>query len=276
MDELPVELVHEVAFHFVESPVDVLSLALASKGMYEKILGKIGEENEYDVDQWRAMGGISLCLQNKWKRAAQLAVVRGYGDVNQEYVVDGPDGWKAKVTTPLCGLAEEGWEEMVDLLLADPSVDPSWGGNQEALPWACHFGHIAVVYTLLEDVRVDPSGENSQALRWAAECGHVDVVQALLDDGRSDPSADDSQALRWAAEAGHIEVVELLLRDWRVDPGARCSDALRWASKRGHAEVVEVLLRDGRVNCHANDSQALAWAQKEGHDDVVELLLRHT
>ena len=102
--------------------------------------------------------------------------------------------------------------ELVDLLLLDESVDPSFNNNS-AIRYASNYGYIAVVDRLLQEKkRVDPSADNNYAICWASNNGHIAVVDRLLQDvrGRVDPSAGDNSAIRLASYNGHIAVVDRL------------------------------------------------------------------
>ena len=61
---------------------------------------------------------------------------------------------------------------------------------------------------------MDPAARDNEALRWACCYGHPDVVKRLLALPRErgvDPAAADNAATRWARANGHTEVVKLLL-----------------------------------------------------------------
>src|SRR3972149_5184807 len=70
-------------------------------------------------------------------------------------------------------------------------------------------GDSEVVELLLADPRVDPSVNNNFAIRMASEYGRNKVVALLLVNSRVDPSANDNYAIRRASEYGHNKVVEL-------------------------------------------------------------------
>ena len=81
--------------------------------------------------------------------------------------------------------SEHGQLENVNLLLADPRVDPGHNGNKPIYE-ASLGGNVNVVKCLLQDVRVDPGGEN-QAIEVAAFNGHAEVVRVLLADPHVNP-----------------------------------------------------------------------------------------
>jgi ankyrin repeat protein len=104
------------------------------------------------------------------------------------------------------------------------------------------FGYVNVVWSLLEDPRVDPTARNNEAIRMASENGHIEVVELLLENNRVDPTT----AIFNASKNGHIDVIQLLLENG-VNPANDNNKAIRWASENGHVDVVELLLQDRRV-----------------------------
>ena len=212
LEELPIEIVQRVVFESGLGCEDVMGVALTSKRMYGKILGRMGEENEYDVDQWKATTGVVFCGRRKWWRSARMAVERGYGDPGEEWSVFNHVTSKTTVLEEAAGAGEV---EVVASLLADARVDPSVRGHR-ALRIAAERGREEVVRVLMACPEVDPSGGNNHAIAQAARMGHVEVVRLLLADARVDPSENESAPLRWASRYGHEDVVQLLL-EW-VEP----------------------------------------------------------
>jgi hypothetical protein len=101
-----------------------------------------------------------------------------------------------------------------------------------ALKEASRYGeHQQLIELLLTDPRVDPSYEENSAIKRASAHGEWQLVQVLLSDSRVDPSTEDNYPIRRASENGKLEVVELLLSDPRVDPSACENEAIRNATK---------------------------------------------
>ena len=48
MNSLSIEVLHYLVFNHLHDPLDIYSLAMASKSMYRKIQGEIWIENEYE------------------------------------------------------------------------------------------------------------------------------------------------------------------------------------------------------------------------------------
>ncbi|KAJ3132833.1 hypothetical protein HK100_004928 [Physocladia obscura] len=173
----------------------------------------------------------------------------------------------------LIGIASKyGRDELVAILLADPSVDPASERNY-AIKWAAREGHANAVRLLLADDRVNPSADLNYAIKWASREGHTEVVEILLADERVNPAGDFNYAVKWASRQGRSEIVQLLLAVSHVNPGAGENFAIKWASRQGHAEVVKLLLADRRVNPAADDNFAIKWASRGGQLEVVKFLM---
>lgn len=141
---------------------------------------------------------------------------------------------------------------LVDLLLANPKVDPNhfaWHSN--CLTDAALRGHAAVVRRLLADPRVDPRALGGSAFAAAVMKGHIAVVDAMLADPRTDPMESRSSSfspLVLACRAGMHALVNRLLQDRRVDPSADNQAAVRAAAEQGDLVALELLLSDARVD----------------------------
>ena len=291
-------------------PSSVLNLALTSKHMYGLLLGRLGEENTFDRNQHRALGGVELCVDRRWWRAALLAIRRGYGDVvSSTITMYGAQRWTCYSYLAVATMAGE--EEVVDALLEVEGVEPSmrdlacaivygrprivekmlqrmdldlvvWEEGEEEMYWegvvsgVCHRGHADVVTVLVEHGVLDRLDPEATADGFQAACGKgwVEIVRLFLTLPSVDPGMDDGAALVDAALNGHIEVVELLLGDPRVDPACASNMPIRYASHGGHADIVRLLLGHPSVDPSAQDNEALLAAVESGRLRVVELLLK--
>lgn len=168
---------------------------------------------------------------------------------------------------------QDGYTEVVRLLLKDPRVDPSAQDNY-AIQAASDSGYTEIVELLLKDPRVDPSSGNNYAVLFASELGYTEIVRLLLQDPRVDPSVDNNSAIGLASLNGHVEVVKLLLQDRRVDPSADNNYAVIIACKQGHEVVVKVLLEDDRVDASDRDNMALNTAFRDKRIDIIKILLK--
>ena len=184
--------------------------------------------------------------------------------------------------TPLSYAAEEGCQEVVQLLLAK-GADPDSQDDSDRTPlsYAAESGSNVIVKLLLDTGCVNPESKDDNGgtpLFWAAMGGHTTVVRLLLATGSVDPDSKDP-ATMIAAANGHDMTVALLLesggdpayqdpQDWRTP--------LWWASRNGHTDVVRLLLQDRRVNPNAENKSGcppLRLAVMNGFPEVVALLL---
>lgn len=143
---------------------------------------------------------------------------------------------------------------LVELLLADPRVDPSFRNNC-ALVNAALTGHYSIVKSLLACPGVNPGAGHNQAIRAAALNGNVAIVRTLLADHRVDPSVNNNEAIRVAAYKGNAEAVAALMSDPRVDPSDGYNDAMEQAIQGRHRRVIGLLATDPRVDT----SKVPAW-----------------
>ena len=168
--------------------------------------------------------------------------------------------------------AKYGSGAVMELLIKEYGVDPSFGGNRY-LKIASKHGRIDIVNQLLLDLRVQSAGGFQSAYGLSAEEGHMEVARRLLDED-FDPSIYNNEFMRDACRSGHLILVDKLLEDPRVDPSARNNHALHLACENGHLNVVDRLLRDPRVDPGADDSICMYIAAKFGSIGVVERLLQ--
>lgn len=99
--------------------------------------------------------------------------------------------------------------KIIQILLKDPSVDPSFNRNA-AIRRAIMKENTEVVSALLADPRVDPSDMNHTAFIEAAIRGYVEITRLLLAHPKVNPSFCDNYALKEARRRGHLEIVRLL------------------------------------------------------------------
>ena len=274
ISDLPIEVTQYLVYESgVLGPTDVLAFALTNKDMYRKVFGVLGEENAFDKDQHRAVGGVAFCMRNKWWNAAVLAIKRGYGDVEEMY------GEEVRVyggrfrPTPFLAACQEGKVKVVKALL-QRGVEPTPGGLLLACGDVAQNSCIEIVRLLLKDRRANPALSDDFVFRAAARHRHTEIVRLLLQDDRVNPAANDDQAIGVAAQNGHTEIVRLLLQDDRVNPAANDDQAIGVAAKNGHTEIVRLLLQDGRANPGARDNAFFGAAAKNGHTEIIRLLLQ--
>jgi len=200
---LPIELMQMIVFFFLDHPKDVISLALCSKSVYGKLFGSVGDENEHDVDQHRAMTGVLHCLRMKWERASELALKRGFGDPTENNNMS------------FIFAARNGFSSVVGMLLKDKRCNPRIGWNAPLL--ACSdTGNRECVQLLLEDVRVNPMDGNYKSIQIALEKGHHDIAMDLFMDSRFDQTMFGNDHLKLVIQYGHVEIMRMLVSNENV------------------------------------------------------------
>ena len=165
--------------------------------------------------------------------------------------------------------------ETANVTLQRPEFEPGFvaSDGQTSLYLAAEEGYINVVHVLLADTRVDPNeamNDGSTPLMIAVQNRHINVVRALLADIRIDPTKaayNGATPLFLAAQNGYTNVVHILLADTRVNPNQAMFDGttpLYTAVLFGHFDVVRALLshhlvRASTVLANAADSEYPAF-----------------
>ena len=96
-------------------------------------------------------------------------------------------------------------------------IDPTAVGNY-ALRWACAKGHETIVQLLLADNSVDASAKGNEPIRRATQTGRINIVRMLLEwqpaDGRrvdvNDNNRVDVSAIKTARLNGYTQILRLL------------------------------------------------------------------
>lgn len=77
--------------------------------------------------------------------------------------------------------AQQGYDKIIDRLLADPRVDPT-AMNNMALSLAVQFGGPKAVIRLLQDPRVRQKSDLGKILRLSSGAGRIDVLNLFFND----------------------------------------------------------------------------------------------
>jgi len=157
-------------------------------------------------------------------------------DLTHQYSVCFDD--PASASDILSVASSRGIEDVVQMLLQEPSADPSYKNNY-AIKSASLFGHTKVVRLLLATGKVDLTAKNF-ALIAASGRGHLEVVRLLLDHGAC-AFAENNQAFCDASQHARLDMLRLLLKHG-ADPSVRDNFPLRVAIATYHIEVVRFLL----------------------------------
>ena len=131
--------------------------------------------------------------------------------INGKRISEKTDRFLQTTENPILLASLIGDVEIIDELI-NRGYDPSKYNNY-AINNASRFGHLSVVYRLLQDERVNPTDET---IYWPSNYGYLPIVELLLQDGRADPSAANNRAIKRASHHGHLAIVERLLQDYRV------------------------------------------------------------
>lgn len=244
-------------------------------------------------------------LQEKWKIRIEKALLNGIKNPdNKELLlktitkltqrrynlnnrIDDPD---SKGYTLFCFACQQGYSEMVELLLTHPQIDvkkPTYKGGTPFFV-ACGKGHSQMVELLLKDQRIDPNTATNQGTTpffIACQNGHYEVVKLLLKDSRINPNTSLDQGATpfyIACQNGHYEVVELLLKDPRINlnyPHESGMTPFYVACHNGHIRIIKLLLKEDRVDVnkeeqgHGNTPFSIVCKQK--NIEGVKLLIKN-
>ncbi|KAF6763641.1 ankyrin repeat-containing domain protein [Ephemerocybe angulata] len=182
--------------------------------------------------------------------------------------------------TPLTLAAQDGYEAVVQRLLAMPGIDVNGPDKTGRTPlsFAAENGDEAVVKLLLAAPGIDvnaPDNSGWTPLSFAACGGHEAVVKLFLAAPGIDvnaPNNDGGTPLGSAACGGHETVVKLLL----AAPGINVAGgmkALSSAARDAHEAVVKLLLAVPGIDVNAADTSgwtALTWAVFKGEEAIVQ------
>ncbi|PRP73794.1 putative ankyrin repeat protein [Planoprotostelium fungivorum] len=165
---------------------------------------------------------------------------------------------------PLLNAVSKGHREIVNILLNDGRIDPS-GDDNRALISACRNGFTSIVQILLADRRVDPTAQNNRAIELACSKGHTEVVKRLIDV----PGVVVEETIaEVVASKGHHEILQMILER---NPQMTSTKLLLKASVKGRLDVVRLLLKRGFKK--ADDILALSVCHNEQNSEIVSLLI---
>jgi len=177
MEDLSIELVQKIVFQFLDAK-SALSVALASKNMYGKILGRLGRENWHDKDQMRALMGVAYCVENMEWRAARIAIRREIGSVYERI-----EFWNES-SSLLQVASSHGEKKLVQMLLQFPHDQHE---VESAYISACNRDAVEVVQFLLQAKYVDLSFHVVSILNSCIMSGAFQVFTFLC----NQPEMDD-------------------------------------------------------------------------------------
>lgn len=149
---------------------------------------------------------------------------------------------------PIVDASREGYLGVVNRLLQDPRVDPSYDGNLSIIE-ALNYGHLDVVKRLLLDKRINPNEVTSwikqNILVKAVEKGYVDIVELILQNPKTAPSINNNAALVAAINNKDLEIINILLADPRLV--ITDNESLTTAISRTNKDIRDRLAQDPKI-----------------------------
>lgn len=146
--------------------------------------------------------------------------------------------------------------------------------NYPSLGWACNYGDIEVVRTLLKQKDIElTSGGNYNPITAASEHGYKEIVYELIHDKRAN-LADFFNAMLVAALNDHDDCVKILAEALKIDmkdPWVR----LMLASAKGNVDELNEIIKNEKVNINKKDPNgyfALYWAFRKNLKIFTELV----
>jgi len=196
----------------------------------------------------------------------------------------------------ICYAAQNGNDEIVELLLRDSRVNPAIHKN---LPFrvACEYGRIAVAKILLNDSRVNPFDMENDALYRATVNDHIDIIRLLFTrsiDGYKRVISNASKkiqkdvaelllllnidfrdALLHACYYDKIDIIKGLLIDDRVNTSHNCEILISEAYKYQNTEIIRYMLYSKKVDPSFNNNEGIKMAIKYYNREMAFVLLQY-
>ncbi len=140
--------------------------------------------------------------------------------------------------------ALRGFVQIVEMLLADPRVNPAQDDyHNPAIAKAARRGHVQIVQLLLPASLL---WQKQAALLQAIGHNYDHVARLLLCDPEVEPMYQDNELLKCAILNNRPSMVKLLLP--LVDPTYNNNEAIRWAVEYDRRKIVILLYNDPRVH----------------------------
>jgi ankyrin repeat protein len=261
------------------------------------------EEN----DEWKKLHAVTqlkwLPRNNDGSSLLSIAAIEGLTETVKAILVD--PGFEAEDLnktnkngfTSFCYAVQNGFLNTVQLLLADPRLDPNISANDKSSPLklAVQHKHLGIIEALIKDARVDPNLANSYnitPLYVAVYYGCLDAVEILLTHPKIDPNLaymTGSTPLYLAVHKGEVKIVEALLKNIKTNPNLAIYEppnigqtplflAMSLKMSDDNLMIIKKLIDDERLdpNLKYNDETYLHWAVNAGETKIVEALLKNS
>lgn len=257
-------------------PIDTLT--------YNRAIKQLNEENGLNVIPFthEQKNQIRSVYKQLTKRFPELKLF-------DLHTIEGFQANKAnkKGKTALHIAAQDGLIERINILLADPQIEPNLQDNDGYTPLhiAASLGNLEIVQALLAHSQIDPNLQDKDGytpLHIATSLGNLEIIQALLAHSQivyNKASIYMDTPLTLACKKGHLDTVEVLLAYPGIDPNERDNSSkgagtpLFIAAMYNHVEIVKKLLEHPKFD--PNFLVPLSWAVYTNMVDIVELLLEH-
>ena len=168
----------------------------------------------------------------------------------------------------------------LDFNITRSPINPADNDNR-AFIRACYLGHLEIVELLLAHPSVDPSDNNNMALDGVVKGCQTKIASLLL--SRIDPSVGHCRILSVACKT-NAEILTMLLNDPRIDPNAvhyfnskKPTTGLLTVLEYGTTEAAEIFFKHPRVNVAIKEFEVvriLARLLKELYYDNYEALFK--
>jgi len=185
------------------------------------------------------------------------------------------------MTDGLCAAAKHNQLAVARLLLNDKRSNPSCEDNYP-LCKASENGYVEMVKLLLADPRLELRETlDDYSLGWAARNNHVEIVKLLLEDGRIHPFPDSSPffsstayghqwGFSWACEYAHPELVKLFLKDHRFHVPQHNREAIFMAKIRDY--ITSAAGEDEEAEIRRTHADPKPETKRENERDYRQLL----
>ena len=270
--------------NFRRGPLEAAPLSLATKKGHSAIVELLLAADEVDPN---------VRDQSSWT-PLHWACLLGHVSIVRQLLAENDIDLNAILyttcTTPLtltvtcyANHAGDAHMEIIDLLLAQDSVDVNFQGRDTALMKATKSGLVEVVRSLLTRVDLDPNivdSDGNHVLGTAAARGDIDIAKLLLGHPDIDPNFMAGGGRTALMEATRPDMVKLLLDQKGIEVNGQ--DNLGWtalclAACYSNIGIAKLLLEreDIDVNLPANGGLTpLCWACHNDCIILVDLLLQ--
>eukprot|EP00455_Lapot_gusevi_P000318 TRINITY_DN10150_c0_g3_i2.p1 TRINITY_DN10150_c0_g3~~TRINITY_DN10150_c0_g3_i2.p1 ORF type:complete len:455 (+),score=66.97 TRINITY_DN10150_c0_g3_i2:75-1439(+) len=260
----------------VESNLASLTLTAEHLDWIGQALVKAAEKGHFEVFV-RLMDVPGAYAATNDHQALKSAVAAGYTAI-VDYILCSfaGDASIASVATTVLRLAcANGHHDVLDLLLAQPSIEPTKIDNM-ALLKAAERGHLDMVNRLLEYPFLDATYSENVTLIAAVSNNHVSIVERLLQIPSLDPSIPHNEPLRTAIEKANLHLSTLFLSLPTVRRSVDWLEFARLAASQNHPAIFEKFLTDPLFPINkAYVASIITEAAELGHHQILAVLDKH-